>query len=112
MVSYGRHPTVTIYTGNILFHMFPLIQICFSSGRDKSKGVPRTSLSSGTGGKKKNVTLLARYCREHVPRSCDHSLLANGTRFPRPCTLAESFLTSGDSLTLELKLADSTALRF
>lgn len=67
-------------------------------------------VGAGVGGKK-NVTLLARYCREHVPRSCDHSLLANDTRHPRPCTLKESFLTTGDSLTLELKLADSTALR-
>ncbi|XP_044271339.1 uncharacterized protein LOC123015593 [Tribolium madens] len=83
----------------------------FCGGRDKSKSIPTTSLSGASSTKKKNVTLLARYCREHVPRSCDHSLLANSTRFPRPCSLAESFLTSGDSLTLELKLADSTALR-
>ncbi|XP_060528816.1 uncharacterized protein LOC132703517 [Cylas formicarius] len=66
-----------------------------------------SSMSKAT----KNITLLGRYCREHIPRSCDHSLLANTTRFPRPCSLIESFLTSGDTLTLEFKLGDSTALR-
>nr|CAH7729401.1 unnamed protein product [Callosobruchus chinensis] len=75
--------------------------------REKPRG--RTGSSIATG--KKNVTLLARFCKERVPRSCEHSLLANDTRYPRPCSLAESFLTSGDSLTLELKLADSSALR-
>ncbi|KAG8242076.1 hypothetical protein J6590_072970 [Homalodisca vitripennis] len=58
-----------------------------------------------------NLTLLARYCKDHIPRSCDHSLLSNGTRAPRPCSLAESFLSSGDSLTLELRITQSTALR-
>ncbi|XP_039292120.1 uncharacterized protein LOC111044919 [Nilaparvata lugens] len=63
------------------------------------------------GGGKPNLTLLARYCKDHVPRSCDHSLLANATRSPRPCSLAESFLSTGDSLTLELKITESTTLR-
>lgn len=59
------------------------------------------------------MTLLARFCREHIPRSCEHFLLANLTRkFPRPCSFTESYLTSGDTLTLELKLADSTALKW
>ncbi|KDR18394.1 hypothetical protein L798_07556, partial [Zootermopsis nevadensis] len=58
-----------------------------------------------------NATLLATFCKDRVPRSCDHKLLANSTRLPRPCSLAESFLSSGDSLTLELRLAESTALR-
>ncbi|KAG5885527.1 hypothetical protein JTB14_022016 [Gonioctena quinquepunctata] len=80
----------------------------FCGNKEKSKG--RSGSSGGSAGKK-NVTLLARYCKEHIPRSCDHSLLANATTYPRPCTLAESFLTSGDSLTLELKMADSTALK-
>lgn len=82
----------------------------FCSGT-KAGGAGSRPVVSSSPGSKKNVTLLARYCKEHVPRSCDHTMLANGTRFPRPCSLAESFLTSGDSLTLELKLSDSTALR-
>lgn len=97
-------------------HLFTSVlnQVHFSSGgggKDKLKNVPRTSLSSPKGSGGKNVTLLARYCKEHVPRTCDHSMLANGTRFPRPCSLAESYLSTGDSLTLELKLTDSSALR-
>ncbi|KAK9687582.1 hypothetical protein QE152_g36130 [Popillia japonica] len=74
--------------------------------KDKSKGKSSPS-SLGS----RNVTMLARYCKEHIPRTCDHSMLANSTRYPRPCTLSESYLSSGDSLTLELRLADATALR-
>ena len=78
-----------------------------------------STLSAGRGGNRlflggmdpANATLLATYCKDQVPRSCDHSLLSNSTRSPRPCSLAESFLSSGDSLTLELRLAESTALR-
>ncbi|XP_022909988.1 uncharacterized protein [Onthophagus taurus] len=79
-----------------------------NTGKDKSKNIQKSSQSS-TGNK--NVTLLARYCKEHMPRTCDHSMLANETRFPRPCTLSESFLSAGDSITLELRMADATALR-
>ncbi|CAH1119115.1 unnamed protein product, partial [Phaedon cochleariae] len=83
----------------------------YCGDRTKLKARPGSSAPHSGPSGRKNVTLLARYCKEHVSRSCDHSALANATRLPRPCTLAESFLTSGDSLTLELKLADSTALR-
>ncbi|KAF5292275.1 hypothetical protein FQR65_LT11238 [Abscondita terminalis] len=82
----------------------------FCSSKDKLKNIPKASLT-GPLGTSRNVTLLARYCREHIPRTCDHSMLANNTRFPRPCSLAESYLSSGDSLTLELQVSDSTALR-
>ncbi|KAL0272396.1 UNVERIFIED_CONTAM: hypothetical protein PYX00_005379 [Menopon gallinae] len=77
---------------------------------DKEKGrvhVLPTTLST----KKANATLVAQYCRNHIPKTCDHSLLSNQTRYPRPCTIAESFLSSGNSMTLQLKMVDSTALR-
>lgn len=80
---------------------------CFSDNL-KNSTKPRGGGSLG----RKNVTLLARYCKEHKPKSCEHSLFKNATYFPRPCSLLESYLTSGDSLTLELKLGDSTALRW
>ncbi|CAH1403619.1 unnamed protein product [Nezara viridula] len=54
------------------------------------------------------VKLLASYCQQQIPRSCDHQLLSNLTR---PCTLSESFLSSGDSATLELKMVEATVLR-
>lgn len=78
---------------------------------NRVSGLGRTGAGGSSGGSGKNVSMLARYCREHVPRTCDHILLANATRRTRPCTLAESFLSSGDSLTLEFRLSDSTALR-
>lgn len=179
---------------------------CYSD-REKWKAVRTGSLDQPvTVGKPPgNATILARYCRDRVPRSCDHTLLgAHGTpsthpsnkrrmdnvyldrntnnyktherhgyaidnsqssygtsnqfdrrgssldnspynghdgmndytmkgrgidvrlsmegrgiqgvttapRLPRPCALAESFLSTGDSLTLELRLADSTALKY
>nr|XP_018896496.1 PREDICTED: uncharacterized protein LOC109030132 [Bemisia tabaci] len=55
-----------------------------------------------------NLTLLARYCKDSIPRSCDHSILRNHSR---PCSRAESFLSSADTLTLDFKVAESTSLR-
>lgn len=53
--------------------------------------------------------VMARYCRGSIPRSCDHVVMnPNNTR---PCTLQESFLSSSDYATLELKVTESTALR-
>ncbi|XP_013139476.1 PREDICTED: uncharacterized protein LOC106104080 [Papilio polytes] len=54
-----------------------------------------------------NATLIARFCRERAPRTCEHALL----RKSRACTRTESFLSKGDSLTLELKLTQGTALK-
>uniref|UniRef100_A0A8D8YX57 CUB domain-containing protein n=1 Tax=Cacopsylla melanoneura TaxID=428564 RepID=A0A8D8YX57_9HEMI len=55
-----------------------------------------------------NLTLLSRYCKDHIPKSCEHTLYSTS---PRPCSLAESFLSSTDSLTLELTVVESTTLR-
>ncbi|KAG7198767.1 hypothetical protein KM043_001754 [Ampulex compressa] len=55
-----------------------------------------------------NTTLLARYCKEKVPRTCDHAILQNTSR---PCSLGESFVSSGSSLTIEMRMVESTALR-
>jgi hypothetical protein len=90
------------------------------TGKDKLTRYPAVISGGGNGGSKVlvtatvagNATLLATFCKDRAPRSCDHTLLANSTRLPRPCSLAESFLSSGDSLTLELRLAESTALRY
>ncbi|XP_036139984.1 uncharacterized protein LOC118644124 [Monomorium pharaonis] len=55
-----------------------------------------------------NTTLLARYCKDKVPRTCDHAILQNTSR---PCSLVESFVSSGSSLTIEMRMIESTALR-
>lgn len=55
------------------------------------------------------TSLIARYCHGRVPRSCDHGVL-NETN-ARPCTLLESYVSSGDFVTLELKNTETTALR-
>lgn len=56
-----------------------------------------------------NERLLARYCRNLIPRTCEHSLLEKSSS--RPCSLSESFLSSKNALTLEMKGYESTALR-
>ncbi|XP_011496881.1 PREDICTED: uncharacterized protein LOC105361406 [Ceratosolen solmsi marchali] len=55
-----------------------------------------------------NTSLLARYCKDKVPRSCDHAILQNTSR---PCSLGESFVSSGSSLTIEILVTETTALR-
>ncbi|KAI4504001.1 hypothetical protein M0802_000472 [Mischocyttarus mexicanus] len=55
-----------------------------------------------------NTTLLARYCKDKVPRTCDHAILQNVSR---PCSLGESFVSSSNSLTIEMRMIESTALR-
>ncbi|XP_051171873.1 uncharacterized protein LOC127288453 [Leptopilina boulardi] len=55
-----------------------------------------------------NATLMARYCKDKVPRTCDHAILQNTSR---PCSLGESFVSSGSSLTIEMRMIESTALR-
>lgn len=55
-----------------------------------------------------NTTLLAKYCKDKVPKTCDHAILQNTSR---PCSLVESFVSSGSSLTIEMRMVESTALR-
>lgn len=82
-----------------------------TSNSEKERPRPGGNTIS-TSGKQSNVTLLAKYCKDNVPRSCDHSLLSNFSRYPRPCSLTESFLSVGNTMTLQLKMVDSTALRY
>ncbi|XP_046807625.1 uncharacterized protein LOC111683168 isoform X2 [Lucilia cuprina] len=55
------------------------------------------------------TNVIARYCRGTVPRTCDRANI-NET-YARPCTVSESYVSSGDSITLELKNTESTVLR-
>lgn len=56
------------------------------------------------------MSLLGEFCKDEVPRLCDHSLLSNSSRFTRPCALAESYVSSGSELTLEQFLRQGSAL--
>ncbi|XP_043485258.1 uncharacterized protein LOC122513084 [Leptopilina heterotoma] len=58
----------------------------------------------------KNVTLMGEFCKYDIPRLCDHSLLRNSSRHTRPCSLAESYVSSGRDLTLEHILRQGSAL--
>ncbi|KAL2712623.1 hypothetical protein V1478_018146, partial [Vespula squamosa] len=55
-----------------------------------------------------NTTLLARYCKDKVPRTCDHAILQNVSR---PCSLGESFVSSGNSLTIEMRMIEPVNFR-
>lgn len=45
-----------------------------------------------------------------MPKLCDHSLLRNSSRHTRPCSLSESYVSSGRDLTLEHVLRQGSAL--
>lgn len=57
-----------------------------------------------------HTNVIARFCRGSIPRSCDHAIM-NSTD-GRPCTFSESFISSNDYVTLELKVSESTVLRW
>lgn len=57
-----------------------------------------------------NITLMGQFCKDDVPRLCDHSLLRNSSRRTRPCSLAESYVSNGRDLTLEHILRQGSAL--
>ncbi|XP_044729645.1 uncharacterized protein LOC123292996 [Chrysoperla carnea] len=57
-----------------------------------------------------NLTLLGEFSKDEVPRLCDHTLLSNNTRFTRPCSLSESYVSSGPELTIEHFLKQGSAL--
>ena len=85
-----------------------------AGGKDKMTRYPALVAGSrllSSGGEAANATLLAAFCKDQVPRTCDHALLINNTRSTRPCSLSESFFSTGDTMTLELRVAESTALR-
>jgi hypothetical protein len=106
-------PTASTYPILLMIHLHD----CSSDpagGKDKMTRYP--ALVAGgrllaSGVEAANATLLATFCKDQVPRSCDHALLTNSTRSTRPCSLTESFFSSGDILTLELRVSESTALR-
>lgn len=55
------------------------------------------------------TNIIARFCRGTIPKSCDHGFLNNSKT--RPCLMSESFISSSDFVTLEVRNTESTALR-
>ncbi|KAH8295665.1 hypothetical protein KR018_002570, partial [Drosophila ironensis] len=55
------------------------------------------------------TNVIARFCRGTIPRTCDRSNI-NET-YARPCTISESYVSTSDAITLELRNTESTALR-
>ncbi|KAK0171076.1 hypothetical protein PV328_008838 [Microctonus aethiopoides] len=81
-----------------------------SCEKERLRYMERTGHSITTVGARpaSNTTLLARYCKDKVPKTCDHAILQNTSR---PCSLGEGFISSGSSLTIEIRMVESTALR-
>ncbi|XP_023246142.1 uncharacterized protein LOC106639496 [Copidosoma floridanum] len=69
-----------------------------------------TGSSDAASGVRENATLMGEFCKDEVPRLCDHSLLRNGSRHTRPCSMAESYVSTGRHLTLEHVLRQGSAL--
>ncbi|CAB0016991.1 unnamed protein product [Nesidiocoris tenuis] len=61
-------------------------------------------------GQQMNVSLLGDFCKDEVPRLCDHTLLSNSSRFTRPCSPSESYVSTGSELTLEQTLKQGSVL--
>lgn len=53
---------------------------------------------------------MGEFCKDDIPRLCDHSLLRNSSRHTRPCALSESYVSTGRDLTLEHILRQGSAL--
>lgn len=68
-------------------------------GRLASRNVPPT-----------NVTILGEFCKDEVPKLCDHTLLNNGSRATRPCSMAESYISTGSEMTIEHFVRQGSAL--
>lgn len=59
---------------------------------------------------KSNLTLLGRFCKDEIPKLCDHTLLHNKSRIVRPCSVQESYVSSGPELSIEHFLKQGSAL--
>lgn len=55
------------------------------------------------------TSVIARYCYGRVQKSCDHGVLNES--LARPCTVLESYVSSNDYVTLELRNIESTVLQ-
>lgn len=53
---------------------------------------------------------MGEFCKDEVPLLCDHIFLRNSSRHTRPCSLAESYVSTGRDLTLEHILRQGSAL--
>ncbi|XP_068149932.1 uncharacterized protein [Drosophila tropicalis] len=72
--------------------------------------ISETSTYNSLGHYNHNSTnVIARFCRGTIPRTCDRSNI-NET-YARPCTISESYVSSSDAITLELRNTESTVLR-
>ncbi|XP_031626059.1 uncharacterized protein LOC116342540 [Contarinia nasturtii] len=55
------------------------------------------------------TSVIARFCYNRIPKSCDHGVLNES--LSRPCTILESYVSSSDYVTLELRNIESTVLQ-
>lgn len=46
------------------------------------------------------VPLMGQFCKDDMPKLCDHTLLKNSSRHTRPCALSESYVSTGPDLTI------------
>lgn len=75
----------------------------------RSERDPAARVMSGGKYGQNYTAVLSRYCRGNVPRSCEYNLLNESIN--RPCLISESYISSTEFLTLEVKNTESTALR-
>ncbi|KAL1497855.1 hypothetical protein ABEB36_008740 [Hypothenemus hampei] len=44
--------------------------------------------------------LIGQFCKDDKPKLCDHALLSNNSRLTRPCSLSESYISTGSDMTI------------
>lgn len=59
---------------------------------------------------KSSVQLIGQFCKDDKPRLCDHALLSNSSRLTRPCSLSESYVSTGSDMTIIHTLKYETVL--
>ncbi|XP_044759196.1 uncharacterized protein LOC123316942 isoform X1 [Coccinella septempunctata] len=56
------------------------------------------------------VPLIGQFCKDDKPKLCDHTLLKNSSRQPRPCGLSESYISSSSDLTISQSIRYGSVL--
>lgn len=110
-------PPNTTCTYLFMGHSSDLVWVSFQSYSQRAllvgeNTIGNTSLGGGCATRLRiwdGALLLEDKCGE-APKLCDHSALSNLTRSTRPCSLDESYLSSGRSLIIQHYTEDGTAL--
>lgn len=70
----------------------------------------RLKIWDGKGKEDPLSQVIADHCDNDTPKMCDHISLSNQTRITRPCTIAESYISTGNEMVIQTHTHQGTAL--